>query len=334
MPIHSDSYRRIEKRIITAGDIMSSGVLTAAPEDPVLSMMEPICSHKTGTAVVIDRGGTPAGIITRSDIIRTLLKGRKPPFFTAASSVMSYPVISVSPGDDIELAHMLMEFHGISRLPVTEHGFLSGIITYIDVAASWRSEYRHFEEISAGLKNRVFNDWLTGLYNRHYMTEELTRQLRISSGYGSPLSVIMFDVDRFKDINDTYGHGAGDEVLRGLAAVIRQNMGTINVAGRYGGDEFMIIAPLSGAATAMSMAEQLRRLINTSRFKYAGRLIKVTVSAGIASRTKRNGSCQRLLHAVDKALYTSKHSGRNSITGPSYVKACAPSVRTGPFRIF
>lgn len=152
-------------------------------------------------------------------------------------------------------------------------------------------------------------DPLTGVFNRLKLSQRLDDEIERSKRYNSPLSLLMIDVDHFKHINDSYGHPAGDRVLADIAAQLRNHSRTNDAAGRWGGEEFLVICPATTSEGATALAETLRHSIASTGFSIAD---QVTVSIGIAS-FHADDSLAQLLERVDQALYQAKHEGRNCI---------------------
>ena len=178
----------------------------------------------------------------------------------------------------------------------------------------------------ANQRNRILSitDALTGSYNRRYLMEQLPRELERCRRYGYPLSVIMSDVDHFKDINDAHGHAAGDEVLQQFAAraqkSIRSNSDWVS---RYGGEEFLIVLPETSHEGAMNVAEKIRTLIGSTPFTTRAGDAVVTASFGVAS-TGASGpdialKVDALIRIADECLYRSKQDGRNRTSGHELV---------------
>lgn len=165
------------------------------------------------------------------------------------------------------------------------------------------------------LTNAAYMDKLTGLYNRKYISEVLEVEFKRARALHSPLSVVMFDIDNFKKINDTYGHDGGDYVLQELGKQVKASgLRERDLAGRYGGEEFMIVLTSSGADKAMELAERVRKKIETNEFVYDGTRILVTVSMGVAEIKSGMSDYKEVYRAADKALYQSKHAGKNRVT--------------------
>lgn len=158
-------------------------------------------------------------------------------------------------------------------------------------------------------------DPLTGLNNRRYLDNHMKTLFGRAMARGRALSVCMTDIDRFKSINDTWGHDAGDEVLKQLANRIRAAVRGADLACRFGGEEFVVVMPDTDAEAATGIAERLRIAIETEPFVLAmqGRQITVTASMGIATLTPQVQSPEQLLKQADQALYEAKHGGRNRV---------------------
>lgn len=172
------------------------------------------------------------------------------------------------------------------------------------------------ESKMASLANVATRDGLTSLYDqtsfKHHLKEELERQIR----YGTPISLIMFDIDHFKPINDTYGHATGDRVLKELADIIRQQVRMRDIAARYGGEEFAIILPETEQESAAVFAERLRQKVE-EHFKESSSPFEVTISLGVKSTHQGDQmSVEGFIIAADEQLYRAKHSGRNCVCAP------------------
>ncbi|QDU28205.1 Response regulator PleD [Anatilimnocola aggregata] len=153
-------------------------------------------------------------------------------------------------------------------------------------------------------------DPLTQVANRRALEDELRRGVDDYQQRGRPLSVMIIDVDHFKKFNDTHGHQAGDEILRSVARVLRQSTAESNLVARYGGEEFAIVFPGSTFGAAREIAEKARLAIASARFRYEGRELRVTASAGLAELMIGETDVS-LVKRADEALYASKHAGRN-----------------------
>jgi putative two-component system response regulator len=167
--------------------------------------------------------------------------------------------------------------------------------------------------LNSKLEKLAITDDLTGLFNRRHAMVRLDEQWALSSRYGNPLAVATFDIDHFKRVNDTFGHDAGDQVLKEVGRLLRQASRTTDVICRIGGEEFLVIFPLQSDSDAVVYAERCRALMASMPLKINGIEIPVTCSAGIANRTPAMFCPADLLKASDAALYQAKRTGRNRV---------------------
>jgi diguanylate cyclase (GGDEF)-like protein len=162
------------------------------------------------------------------------------------------------------------------------------------------------------LRELAIHDPLTGLHNRRYMEEALVLELSRAERSGFPVGIIMLDIDKFKGFNDGFGHAAGDELLRGLGALIRSNLRAGDIACRYGGEELLIILPQAGAESARTRAEELRERVKGLDIRMNGApTAAVTISLGVGAYPEHGATRDEVLAAVDAALYRAKKEGRN-----------------------
>ncbi|MGR9135449.1 PleD family two-component system response regulator [Rhizobium leguminosarum] len=177
---------------------------------------------------------------------------------------------------------------------------------------------RYNDRLRASVKQTIelaVTDPLTGLYNRRYLDNHLNVLFNRSMARGRPLSVLITDIDRFKHVNDTYGHDGGDEVLREFANRVRSTIRGADLACRYGGEEFVAVMPDTSPEIAAAVAERLRAAIENAPFmlKHAGEALNVTASFGIASRITSVLTPDQLMKQADLALYEAKNTGRNRV---------------------
>ena len=158
-------------------------------------------------------------------------------------------------------------------------------------------------------------DGLTQVYNKRYFIETLEREIGRAQRYRRDLSLIMFDIDNFKHINDTYGHLAGDYVLKQLAAVIKARIRREDILSRYGGEEFAIILPEIDAYNSLQFAEKVRRLIEKATFRFEDTDIPVTISIGVASIRVDLEDPNDFIRIADANLYEAKAQGKNRVVG-------------------
>ena len=163
------------------------------------------------------------------------------------------------------------------------------------------------------LEHQSFLDALTGLWNRAYLDRRMEGEINIASRYDRPLGIALVDVDRFKNLNDTYGHLLGDVVLQGIARVMQDSARSSDTVARYGGEEFAILIPQADLDSTAQVAERVRQSIESHSFEVRGSNIGVTVSVGVVCTAEFVGelSPENLLNHADRALYASKDAGRN-----------------------
>ena len=157
-------------------------------------------------------------------------------------------------------------------------------------------------------------DGLTQLDNRRHLEERLEEQFEHAKRLHEHFAIVMCDLDKFKSVNDTYGHQAGDEVLRQCAAILRHEAREIDRVGRYGGEEFMLVLPGAQVDSAVTFAERVRKAIEAHTFTFAGGTLRRTMSLGVAGWPHpKLADCDTLVKAADDALYVAKETGRNRV---------------------
>ena len=168
------------------------------------------------------------------------------------------------------------------------------------------------------LQEQSIRDPLTGLHNRRYLEDSLIRELARAKRKAQPLSIILLDIDHFKRINDTFGHGAGDMVLRRLGLVLQANVRESDIACRVGGEEFSLLLPEGPLSIAAHRAELIRKAVNELALKHEDQdLGTVTISLGVASFPDHGTTAEVLIRAADQVLYDAKHKGRNMVVSAS-----------------
>ncbi|GAB6073938.1 transporter substrate-binding domain-containing diguanylate cyclase [Nautilia lithotrophica] len=172
-----------------------------------------------------------------------------------------------------------------------------------------KKEITKRKEIEKELQKLSIIDSLTGIFNRYKIDTALKQQISYSKRYETPLSIIFFDIDHFKKINDNFGHKAGDIVLKEIADLIKAHLREYDIFGRWGGEEFIIILPNTSLIQAIKVAKKLKSIIENHNFKYIGRL---TCSFGVTEFTKED-TADSVLIRVDSFMYEAKKRGRNNI---------------------
>lgn len=191
-------------------------------------------------------------------------------------------------------------------LPIVSDGrFLGHLWVYRDITERKEREQE--------LRRLATTDTLTGLPNRRYFLERLEQELSRFQRYHKPTALLMIDIDHFKRVNDTYGHAAGDEVLRQFADLIRQSLRKIDMAGRMGGEEFAVLLPGSDLKGARIFADRLRQRVESTACMHGAETLDYTVSIGIAVFNQQDQSSDQPLARADAGLYVAKDKGRNRV---------------------
>ena len=213
----------------------------------------------------------------------------------------------------------------------TEREFLREVFDLIRLAEQGDARLRAFEDrigrlegenLDLLMQNRTLSeisarDSLTGLYNRWYVMEKIDSEMNRALRHGSPMSVLMLDLDHFKKVNDSFGHGVGDEVLKVVGQVLRESCRVYDVAGRYGGEEFCVVLPETRVGNTKMVAERIRSRLASTELPVGSSSITVTASIGVAGMDSVSDegvvSAAALLDRADRALYSAKHHGRNRV---------------------
>jgi two-component system, cell cycle response regulator len=221
-------------------------------------------------------------------------------------------LVIVSDGDRRKLNQALeMGVNDYLTRPVDKNELVARVRTQLR-KKMYADRLRHNVQLSLEM---AITDQLTGLHNRRYMARHLDDLLAQSAKNGKPVSYIIMDIDFFKAVNDTYGHDIGDEVLREFARRIIANIRGIDLACRFGGEEFVVVMPETDVAFAYTVAERLRQQIETNPVEISRtpNKLNITVSMGIAASEGEGDSAEALLHRADQALYQAKRTGRNKV---------------------
>ncbi|HTG00838.1 MAG TPA: GGDEF domain-containing protein [Nitrospirota bacterium] len=230
--------------------------------------------------------------------------------------VVSFTVIGMSLFELIKLsARPYINNWESLLLTVLFSALLSGFATYFAVLRFIKLNKQLTREIEKRRKLErelviaASVDKLTQIYNRRKIEEIIQAEIERARRYNTPLSVIMIDLDDFKMINDTYGHHVGDNILRTVAGILKTNIRTTDAAGRWGGEEFMIVVPATTLDNTRGLAEKIRHIIATHRYDHS---CTITISMGI-SQMFRGDSFDSFINRADDALYRAKNRGKNRV---------------------
>jgi two-component system, cell cycle response regulator len=263
-------------------------------------------------ALVRVRGGDPDLVVVSLGMrgfdglrlcsqLRSLPEGRNVPI-----------LVVVSDGDRRKLTQALeMGVNDYLTRPIDRNELVARVRTQLR-KKRYADRLRHNVQLSLEM---AITDQLTGLHNRRYMSRHLDNLVASAGKNHKPLAFVIMDIDYFKSVNDTYGHDIGDEVLKEFASRIAANVRGIDLACRYGGEEFVVVMPDTDVAFAYSVSERLRHSIETTPFRIsrAPHALNLTISIGIAGLEGADDSAEALLHRADQALYRAKKTGRNRV---------------------
>jgi len=193
----------------------------------------------------------------------------------------------------------------------------AGELSHRIVLQDGRNEFHKLADainhMSREIESQVMQDGLTRLLNRRAFDDRLNDEYNRSKRYNQPLSLLMLDLDHFKQVNDKYGHPAGDEVLRQIAVLLQSSVREIDAVARYGGEELAVILPTTDLIHARALAERIRRSVANYEFKTEATKVQITVSIGLAVLPDHALTPVQLIDAADQALYTAKKQGRNQV---------------------
>jgi two-component system cell cycle response regulator len=233
--------------------------------------------------------------------LRSLPEGRNVPI-----------LVLVSDGDKRKLNQALeMGVNDYLTRPVDKNELIARVRTQLR-KKNYQDRLRHNVQLSLEM---AITDQLTGLHNRRYMARHLDNLILNAQKSGKPLAFLIMDIDHFKSVNDTHGHDIGDEVLREFANRISANIRGIDLACRYGGEEFVVVMPDTDIDFACTIAERLRKSVESTPIDISRTpdKLNVTISIGIAASLGEGDNAEKLLHRADQALYRAKREGRNRV---------------------
>lgn len=222
-------------------------------------------------------------------------------------------IFEIDPGQIKPYSQLLQEANEeLGRLNFSYEQLVLALKEAKDQSERFADELRQSND---RLEQMAFRDGLTNLHNHRFFQDHLQREMARTKRYGHPLSLIMFDIDFFKDVNDAYGHPAGDQVLINLANAVTSAVRPSDIVSRYGGEEFTVILPETDRIGMRVFAERLRRCAAAVTTIFNGSSIKITISCGGAQYSQEDTiTQQKLIETADKGLYLSKKNGRNRVT--------------------
>lgn len=273
----------------------------------VISHSVPVAEHQTGKTIQLGEGVLGTAAQKKETIIIEGSDLQSPSYFNN-QQLPSFPTTIAIPliGSNRLLGAISVQIENQKPLEFHELYFAEMFTVQASIAIENAALYDEVQRLA-------IIDALTGLYNRRAIMDIAQSEFQRAQRYRSPLSIIMFDIDRFKRINDQWGHLTGDEVLRELGKLCRENLRSTDIAGRYGGEEFLILLPETMLPNALETAERLRSLIDHHGFYCKDQCLHITISAGVAEAQPQDSTLDALLERVDQALYRAKAAGRNTV---------------------
>lgn len=226
-------------------------------------------------------------------------------------------LIAIATVVSVSITLLLMTITGV----YTVHGMITSALVPLLVGTILTFVFVHMlnqlETAELELRKLAITDELTGVYNRRYFLDSAEKEIARSLRFGKPFCSILLDIDGFKRINDSFGHGAGDEVLIAVSSTCLRHCRKIDTFARYGGDEFYFLLPECTKEEAQTFAERIRSAVERIRIDYDGESIPITASLGVQAFAGAQDSLDRLLIRTDNAMYAAKQSGKNTVSAIS-----------------
>lgn len=294
------SQRAELRRSLSRAAVELGAVLEPARiQDKLITLSQSLFSGAEVALLTPERAGAAEGVFQRGQAV--LVQDAVP-----ERSVMAAPIRT---GHQV-IAALSVSVASRSRV------FAWDDLRLLDVLAGLASEALDNATLFNNVRENALHDGLTGLLTRRAFDDRLESAALEASRYHKPLSLIMADIDRFKSVNDTHGHPAGDAILQGFAHVLDRNLRDVDVLARYGGEEFVVILYETSLDEAVALADRIRADLAEQPFDVGGgRTLAVTASFGVASFPQDATSAQQLLRQADQRLYAAKNGGRNRVVG-------------------
>ncbi len=277
-------------------------VVTVRPNSTLRETAGVLRRENIGAVLVIDAHGKLLGVASERDLVRAIWKLGGDLFERPVSDVMTCSVVTCTPSDDVLATLSEMNGQAIRHIPVVEAGEIQAMISI-----------REFEHACRQLEAQAHTDELTGLANRRLFMSVLTKEVNRFRRFQTPFSVAMLDIDRFKIVNDQYGHEAGDSVLRALADLMVSKLRPYDEVGRLGGEEFAILFPNTELEDALKTCQRLLQAIRKEEVANEEASIRFTVSFGLVFSNDPTLDASTVLKQADQLLYKAKADGRDRI---------------------
>lgn len=283
-----------------------SGVHGVAPETSLKEVATKLIELRIGALVVCDADGNLQGIVSERDLIPIIAEPDGLSDQTPVDQVMTRVVITCNLDDDVAKILNVMNANSIRHIPVMEEGKLAHMVSIRELTTAYEM-----------LRKEAETDPLTELSNRRPFLRALEKEFARAKRFRHPMSVAMLDVDHFKSVNDTYGHDAGDQVLKAISDILVSEFRTIEHIGRLGGEEFAVIFPETDTEGAHAACARVLGKIQSTLTPVDGAKISVTASIGTAEVTAKARDGATVLKWADERLYEAKRGGRNCVVSVS-----------------
>ena len=271
-------------------------------DQSLLEMASLLLKHRIGALLVLDKQEKLVGVVTERDLAHAVAEYPEDVANRRVSDIMTRSVITCQLDDDVVETLEKMNENRFRHMPVLEGDKPIAMVSI-----------REFDAACKQLQVLARTDELTGLPNRRFFTESLHAELSRYQRFHTPFSAGLLDIDFFKKVNDTYGHDAGDKVLRALAAVLSRDLRSYDVSGRLGGEEFGLIFPNTELGDAVKACEHVANAIRAIEVMTDEGPIRVTASFGVVSVVGEISDSTDILIQADKLLYQAKEEGRDRI---------------------
>lgn len=278
------------------------------PDRTMFDFAMALRKHTVGALTVLDDAGALVGVVSERDLVAAFAEHGGAAEGMTVADFMTHKVITCTPDDDMLETLELMNAKRIRHIPVMSGG---RPLTMISI--------REFDAACHELKELASTDALTGVPNRRHFMTMLDKEIKRHRRFNAPLAVAMLDLDRFKRINDDYGHDAGDDVLIWFARLLTKQFRTYDGIGRLGGEEFAVIFPNSEIHDAAAACERLGRAVRREEAPTSSGDIRVTVSQGLTSIHGYLVPGRELLKTADVLLYEAKGAGRDCVVSRSHL---------------
>ncbi len=279
------------------------------PDETLLDFAANLRDHTVGALTVLDGAGNLVGIASERDLVSAFAQHGGASVGMTVADFMTRKVVTCAPEDDILEVLEMMNARGFRHIPVVKAG---RPLTMIGI--------REFDVACRELKELASTDALTGVPNRRHFMTTLEKEIQRHRRFNAPLSVAMLDLDRFKRVNDDFGHDAGDDVLVWFARLLTQQFRTFDGIGRLGGEEFAVILPNCDIRDAFEACERLGRVVRRNEAPTSAGDLRVTVSQGLTSIHGEVLPGRELLKTADTLLYEAKTGGRDRVVARSHLE--------------